>query len=209
MAKELFLNGAGIPIKFMMIDSADHITGKTGLAPTVVIEKNGGTFGAPAGAITERAFGWYQIAGNATDCNTAGPLIVHASAVGADPCDDPWQVKGINPSAILVDANLIQIAGSAADVATLVAIIRAGLVGVVSTAVNAGSPTAFRCANITTPGAHFYEGKQVVAVSGANALQYWGIVTGYSLISGEGAFVCSPGSPTGTALLTGAQVYIG
>ena len=74
-------------IPFFLVDSTDHITGKTGLTATVTISKNGGTFGAPAGAIAEIGNGWYRIAANATDSNTIGSLLVHATATGADPFD--------------------------------------------------------------------------------------------------------------------------
>ena len=68
-----------------MVDSTDHISGKTGLTTTVTISKNGAAFGAPAGAVTEIGSGWYKIAANATDSNTIGSLLVHATATGADP----------------------------------------------------------------------------------------------------------------------------
>jgi hypothetical protein len=74
-------------VPFFLVDSADHISPKTGLTPTVTISKNGAAFGAPAGAVTEIGNGWYKIAGNATDSNTLGSLLVHATASGADPFD--------------------------------------------------------------------------------------------------------------------------
>ena len=81
---------------FLMIDSTDHITGKTGLSPTVTIRKSNsgsaGSWGTPAGTVRELASGWYQVDGNATDSNTAGPLLLHASASGADPCDAEYLV---------------------------------------------------------------------------------------------------------------------
>jgi hypothetical protein len=76
------------PLLFLMVDSSDHITGKTGLSPTVTISKNGGAFATPAGAVTELSGGWYKIAANATDSNTVGQIAIHATASGADPCDD-------------------------------------------------------------------------------------------------------------------------
>lgn len=85
---ELKVNSAVEPLLFMMIDSADHISGKTGLAPTVTISKNGGVFASPAGAVTEVGSGLYKIAANATDTNTLGPLWIHATAAGADPLDE-------------------------------------------------------------------------------------------------------------------------
>lgn len=74
-------------IVFFMSDAADHITGKTGLSPTVTISKNGGSFASPSGSVSEVANGWYKLAGNATDSNTVGPLTLHATATGADPAD--------------------------------------------------------------------------------------------------------------------------
>jgi hypothetical protein len=99
--KERQQNSTSNPIMFLMIDSADHITGKPGLTPTVTISKNGGAFGAVTGAVTALSGGWYSIAGNATDRNTLGELLIHATAAGADPYDDkydivPWNPYGVN-----------------------------------------------------------------------------------------------------------------
>ena len=87
------------PLLFLMVDSADHTTPKTGLSPTVTISKNGAAFGSPAGAVTEVSAGWYKVAGNATDANTLGVLVLHAEAVGADPCDAVYEVVSYDPDA--------------------------------------------------------------------------------------------------------------
>lgn len=85
------------PILFLMVDSTDHVTGKTGLSPTVTISKNGGAFAAPSGAITELSSGWYAIAGNATDRNTIGELLIHATGAGSDPMDDRYLIVPFDP----------------------------------------------------------------------------------------------------------------
>lgn len=85
------------PLVFFMNDSTDHVTGKTGLTPTVTLRKPGGSFASPAGAVTEIANGWYQVAGNATDSNTLGPLLLHATGTAADPCDTLYNVVAYNP----------------------------------------------------------------------------------------------------------------
>ena len=91
-------SSAGTPLLFLLIQSSDHITGLTGAVPTVTISKNGAAFAAPAGAVTEIANGWYKVAGNATDTNTAGPIALHATAASADPFDDVVaQVVAYNP----------------------------------------------------------------------------------------------------------------
>lgn len=85
------------PILFFMADSADHVTAKTGLTPVVTLCKNGGAFGAAAGAVSEIANGWYALAGNATDRDTLGELALHAAAAGADPADRYCEVVSWDP----------------------------------------------------------------------------------------------------------------
>ena len=81
------------PLRFLMVDETDHITGLAGLTPTVTILKsNSLVFTAPAGAIIDVGNGRYQIAANAADANVLGVLSLHATAVGADPVDDDFDV---------------------------------------------------------------------------------------------------------------------
>ncbi len=82
---------------FFMYDSGDHVTGKTGLSPTVVIRKEGGSFASPSGSVTEIANGYYQVAGNATDTATLGSLILSATASGADQATMGYEVVGFDP----------------------------------------------------------------------------------------------------------------
>lgn len=85
------------PLVFLMIDSSDHVSGKTGLSPTVTLSKAGGSFGSPTGAVSEIGSGWYKVAGNATDTATLGPLVLHATATGADTMDTVFCVVAYNP----------------------------------------------------------------------------------------------------------------
>ena len=85
------------PVTFLMVDSTDHVTGKTGLTPTVTLSKDGGAFAAAAGAVSEIGNGWYALAGNATDRGTAGDLLIHASAAGADPVDERYLIVPWDP----------------------------------------------------------------------------------------------------------------
>lgn len=87
MAYDILQSSTQSALLFLMVDSTDHVTGKTGLSPTVTISKNGGTFASPSGAVTEISGGWYKVAGNATDTNTLGPLALHATGTAADPTD--------------------------------------------------------------------------------------------------------------------------
>lgn len=80
------------PLLFLLVSSVDHITPLTGASPTVTLSKNGGAFASPAGAISEVGNGWYAVAANATDANTLGPLVLHATATSADPADDQYDV---------------------------------------------------------------------------------------------------------------------
>lgn len=92
-------------VRFFLADSADHITGKVSLSPTVVIAKDGAGFGAPAGAVTEvggagNGYGWYQLAATAVDTGTLGQLVIHASAAGADPADLSCEVVAFDPQIV-------------------------------------------------------------------------------------------------------------
>lgn len=97
MGYPIQLSSTGQNLLFMMVSASDHITGATGKSPTVLLSKNGATFASPAGAVTEVANGWYQVAGNATDSGTLGPLALHATASGCDPSDDVFMVVAYNP----------------------------------------------------------------------------------------------------------------
>lgn len=95
--KERQLGSATGHMVFLMVLSADKSTGATGLTPTVTISKNAGAFGAPAGAVTELANGWYKLAANATDRDTLGDLVIHATAATADPVDDRYAIIAYDP----------------------------------------------------------------------------------------------------------------
>jgi hypothetical protein len=90
-------NQTAQPLIFLLISSGDHISGLTGAMPTVTISKNGGSFAAPAGAVTEIGNGSYKVAPNATDSNTLGPILLHATVTGADPSDATFMVVAYNP----------------------------------------------------------------------------------------------------------------
>lgn len=97
MSYQIKNGSTAYPLVFMMVDSTDHVTGKTGLTPTVTLSKAGAAFASPAGAVTEIANGWYKVAGNATDTGTSGPLILHATGTGADPTDTLFEVVAYDP----------------------------------------------------------------------------------------------------------------
>ena len=78
---------------FLLIDSADHVTGKTGVSPTVTISKAGAAFGAVGGTVTEVSSGWYKVAYTTTDTNTLGELAVHVTGASCDPTDFVDQVS--------------------------------------------------------------------------------------------------------------------
>lgn len=87
MEQRIQLGASDHALVFYLVSSVDHVAGLTGATPTVTISKNGGAFAAPAGAVSELGNGWYQTAADSADVNMLGPLILHAEASGADPCD--------------------------------------------------------------------------------------------------------------------------
>ena len=103
MARLRKQSSAARPLQFLMVLSADHLSPATGLTPTVTLSKcnaSGGVmsaFAAPAGAVGEVGSGWYETAGNAADVANLGPLLLHATATGADPVDTEFQVVAFDP----------------------------------------------------------------------------------------------------------------
>jgi hypothetical protein len=109
---------------FLMVDSTDHISGKTGATVTVKISKAGATGGNPSGGATATQVdstnhpGLYKIAISAADTDTRGDLAYHATATGCDPNDWIDQVEddgiyhgtitGAATTSSLIDSNLNQ-----------------------------------------------------------------------------------------------------
>lgn len=91
----LVVNSLRYPLTFHMVQSNDHITSATGLSPVVEICKVGGIFESPVGAVSEVGMGWYKLGPNATDVDTPGPLLLKASATGADDVDVEFDVVGL------------------------------------------------------------------------------------------------------------------
>lgn len=74
-------------IMLFVADSADHVTGKTGLTLTVTASKNGAAFGSISPTVTERGNGWYNVALTSAETDTLGDLVVRATGSGADPSE--------------------------------------------------------------------------------------------------------------------------
>ena len=74
-------------LMILMVDSADHVTGKTGLTLTLTLSKDGGAFASISPTVTERGSGWYSVALTSSHTDTAGDLVLHATSTGADPTD--------------------------------------------------------------------------------------------------------------------------
>lgn len=77
---------------FLLVRTDDHITGKTGAAPTLFISKDGGAFVFGGGVITEVTNGWYEYAYTAGDVDTLGDMAVHVVGTDCDPTDFVDQV---------------------------------------------------------------------------------------------------------------------
>lgn len=76
-----------------MTDSADHVTGKTGLTLTITASKDGASFSSITPTVTDLGSGWYNLALTTTHTNTVGDFALHVTATGADPTDVLWEVE--------------------------------------------------------------------------------------------------------------------
>ena len=70
-------------IEFLMVDSTDHVTPKTGLTLTINRSIDGGAFGSGTGTAAEVANGIYQYDASAADVN-GGIITFRFSSAGAD-----------------------------------------------------------------------------------------------------------------------------
>lgn len=71
----------------LMIDTADHIAGKTGLTLAVKLSKNGAAFATITPTVTELEAGFYSVALTTVHTDTIGDLAIHVTSAGADPTD--------------------------------------------------------------------------------------------------------------------------
>jgi hypothetical protein len=90
-----------VNITVLMIDSSDHVTGKTGLTLTIYATKAAGTPATISPTVTEldstNVKGLYKLALTTGHTDTLGELQLHITGTGADPTDIKWQVSTYLP----------------------------------------------------------------------------------------------------------------
>jgi hypothetical protein len=94
-----------------MTDSADHVTGKTGLTLTITASKAGAAFASIAPTVTERGDGWYALALTSSHTDTLGDLGLHITSTGADPADLLLNVTANILGDVATAVNLATVAG--------------------------------------------------------------------------------------------------
>lgn len=139
-------------IPFLMVLASDHVSPATGLAPTVTLRKNGGSFGAAAGAVTEIANGWYSLAGDAGDSDTLGGLVLHAEAATADNADDLHEVVIEDlASATIAEVTTVTSLTNAPTAGDLTATMKSSVATAAAAAISAAEPIE---ANVTEVAGH-------------------------------------------------------
>lgn len=116
--RELKISTAANLMVFMT-DSADHVSGKTGLTLTITASKDGGAFGSITPTVTERGSGWYSLALTAGHTDTLGDLALHVTASGADPTDLVCRVIAMDKTVANTPAAVNTIANDAIKAATI------------------------------------------------------------------------------------------
>lgn len=121
-------------VMVLMVDSTDHITGKTGLTLTITASKDGGAFASISPTVTERGNGSYAVALTAAHTDTLGDLWLHITGTGADPADvmllveagatdaDTSAVLSRLPAALVGGRMDVSVGAMAADVITAAAL---------------------------------------------------------------------------------------
>lgn len=68
-------------IDVFMIDSSDHLSGVTGLSSlTIYMAKEGDSFVSVTPTVTEKGYGWYQLALTSSHTDTVGNLLFHITS---------------------------------------------------------------------------------------------------------------------------------
>ena len=182
------------PVVIYMTDSSDHVSPKTGLAPTITISKAGSTtFGTANGATAELGSGWYSLAGHTSDRDTIGVNIVKATAAGADPWPGIVNIVSYDPLNIAEPGD--QMSFVDAPNTTGVAAIKTQLAGVQADFVNAPNTTGV--AAIKTGIA----GVQADFVDAPNTTGVAAIKTGIAGVQAD--FVNAPNTTGVAAIKTG------
>lgn len=127
---QLLKQSTAVNITVLMVDSADHVTGKTGLTLTIYASKAAGTPAAITPTVTQldstNCPGLYKLALTTGHTDTLGELQLHVTAAGADPTDQAHQVVLDLPGVAQTGDNYARIgaptgASIAADIATRLA----------------------------------------------------------------------------------------
>ncbi len=89
---DILKQSTAINVLVYLVDSADHLSPALGLTPTIYLSKDNTLFSTITPSITEKGYGWYQLALTTTHTNTLGTLIIHATGSQTDPCDKEYRV---------------------------------------------------------------------------------------------------------------------
>ena len=105
-------------VMLLMVESANHIVGKTGLNPSILlitIGKDGTPFapqilkvedqlgGGNYNTIEDMGNGWYRVHVDAQDLDRIGDVVLHATATGADPSERLLVVESATPTTLAAE----------------------------------------------------------------------------------------------------------
>jgi len=88
---------SGVHIPFYLLDSSDHVSGKTGVSPSVSFSLNTGSWTGTGGGTTELGGGWYYWTPSAGDIPAPGHVVAKATGTGADDCFFGADLLAIDP----------------------------------------------------------------------------------------------------------------
>lgn len=135
-------------LMILMVDSADHITGKEGLTLTITASKDGAAFASISPTVTERGNGWYNLALTTSHTNMVGDLAIHVTSAGADPTDVSVQIRALVTDDLARPVNLVKNVGFANFAFVMLDMSGSPVTGLTVTATRSIDGAAFAaCAN--------------------------------------------------------------
>ena len=136
-------------IMVLLVDSTDHVTGKTGLTLTITASKNGAAFASITPTVTERGTGWYSLALTAAHTDTLGDLAIRCTGTAADPADVREQVFTLLPGELVTLAAVTHTGAVIPTVSAVTGLTAANLDATVSSRLATAGYTAPDNAGVT------------------------------------------------------------
>jgi hypothetical protein len=180
-------NSTSYPILIYIVSASDHVTPQAGKTVAVQLSKNGATFAAAQGAVTEIGSGWYALAGHAADRDSLGELAIRATASGCDEFVAKYVILPYDPF-VAVHSDVRFVDGQ--DATPNDGVLQANIVQIGGTTVTDSVPATLAATTIQAIWNN--PTRSLTSAAGATAQEIWEYAPGRTITGGSVASVTTP-----------------